>query len=175
MLRYYLIATALVVGALSFGAAFYRPGKPLELAAVRATGSPSAARFQGASTKTPEPVTGDAPWALSAFPGCFAQIERVRGPRAYVLERLPASRRPVPSGATLRSGACTVGVLARGLRLARGEERLRVGRSQLFETDGVPFEIPAPRELVLLREGAGVWELRRYRTAGGARIELPGN
>jgi hypothetical protein len=173
VLRYYLAATILVVGALAVGAAFHRPGKPLEVAAVRASGSPSAPRFQAPSTRSPAPVSGEAPWALSAFPECFTQTERVRGPRAYVRAHLPASLHPVPSGRSARSGDCTVDVLGEGLRLKRGEERLFVARARLFQVGGSPFERSGTRELVLLREAGSSWEMRRYRTAPGARIGLP--
>jgi hypothetical protein len=173
VLRYYLIATVLVLGALAIGAAFYRPGQPLEVAAVQSTGSPSAPRSQAPSTLTPEPVTGEAPWALSAFPACFTQTERVRGPRSYVRSQLPAGLRAIPSGSSARSADCTVEVLADGLRLTRGQERLSVPRSRLYQAGGPPFGLFAPRELVLLHDGGGWWELRRYRTAAGSRIEVP--
>ncbi|MGP6159454.1 MAG: hypothetical protein ACLPYS_18425 [Vulcanimicrobiaceae bacterium] len=170
MLRYYLAATFLVVGALAVGAAFYRSGKPLELAAVQATGSPSAPRYQAPSLRAPAPVIGDAPWALSAFPACFTELARERGPRAFVQARLPAGLLPLPSGTTVRSGDCSVLVGDGDLRLVRGEERLHVAGARLFQAAGPPFGLAGRRELALLRDAGGWWELRRYRTAAGARI-----
>ena len=95
MLRYYVVATILVVGALAAGASFYRPGKPLEVASVQSTGSPSPPRFQAPSSRTPEPVTGEAPWALSALPECFAQTEEVRGTERFVRAHVPPYARSI--------------------------------------------------------------------------------
>jgi hypothetical protein len=128
--------------------------------------------LQAPSTRTPEPVTGDAPWALSAFPECFTQTGRARGPRAFVAARLPAGLSRVPSGRVLHSGDCTVQVRAAELRLARKEERLRIPGSLLFQAGGTSLGGPRS-ELVLLRVAGGSWEMRSYHAAPGARLERP--
>jgi len=84
VLRYYLIATAIVV---TFGiivAALHRPGRDLRVASVKATGSPSPPRREGASTFSPPPPIGNAPWAMSALPECFHQEHEVHGTWAFV-------------------------------------------------------------------------------------------
>jgi hypothetical protein len=174
VLRYYVVATILVVGALAIGASLYRPGKPLEVASVQSTGSPSPPRFQAPSSRTPEPVSGEAPWALSALPECFAQTQEVRGSARFVRAHVPPRARPIPPGRFLRSGDCLVFVTPRGLAVARGEERLGVAGGLLFALGGVAFETPARRELLLLRPAGRAWELRRYRTTGEATVQRDG-
>ena len=155
MLRYYLIATAIVV---TFGiivAALHRPGRDLRVASVKATGSPSPPRREGASTFSPPPPIGNAPWAMSALPECFHQEHEVHGTWAFVRAHVPAAARPLPRGTTLRASDCTVVVGDGVVDVARGNETLRVPPVAAL------YALPHDR-LALLRDDATDAVLRVY-------------
>ena len=132
MFRYLLIATAIVffVGALA--AALHHRSGELRVATVSSTGSPSPPRRQAASTFTPGPVTGDAPWALSAVPECFVQSAEARGPRRYALAHLPADATRLSEGTTVSASDCVAWVHGGNVILVRGGERLRVPSASLY-------------------------------------------
>jgi hypothetical protein len=127
MLRYYLISAGLVLFLGIVAGAFHRGvGPELRIASVQSTSSPSPPRSQGASRRTPSPVTGDAPWAMSAVPECFRQRREVQGPTEFVRARIPTGARVVPPGTTIASGDCELVVGEGSLELRRGSESLRV-------------------------------------------------
>ena len=159
MLRYYLIASVLVLGGLLIGTLFAHRAPPLRVASVAATGTPSPPRAESASTLQPGGVSGVAPWALSALPECFRQEREARGPFAYVRAQLPPGGRQLGAGAVLRAADCTLRVESSWLSVERGSERL---------------VIPAPARaflsgqvLALLRRSGRNGELRVYRPAAG--------
>jgi hypothetical protein len=155
VLRYYLIATAIVV---SFGvilAAFHRPGRELRVASVQSTGSPSPPRREAASRYSPPPPNGNAPWALSALPECFHQEHEFHGTPASVGAHLPRTARLVPRGTRLRASDCTVVVGDRVVDVVRGNETLRVPPVASL------YALPRDR-FALLREDAYGAVLRLY-------------
>jgi len=136
MSRYYLLATVLVIGALAIGANSAHRGPPLDVKSVQATGSPSPARVQAASTLVPGAVTGKAPWALSALPECFVQESQARGPLAFVLAQLPPRAAPVPHHVVSRVGDCAVHVLEHSALVERGAEALTIPPDARFWVAG---------------------------------------
>jgi hypothetical protein len=166
MLRYYLIASGIVLGALLVATLFVHRGGPLKVATVRATGSPSPPRLQAGSTFEPGGVAGIAPWALSALPECFRQERVARGPFASLRAQLPSGGVRLEPGGVLRVADCT----------------LRAGPDELgVERGSVRLEVPPParafvagQELVLLRRSGANGELRVYRPAKGSWSVTPG-
>lgn len=100
--------------------------RPLEVASVRATGTPSAGRPQSESTALVRDFTGDAPWALSALPECFSQRLSARGPMDRIRARLPRGSVRLVSGATVSSGNCTVFVGRKDARVERRADRFHL-------------------------------------------------
>ena len=74
----------------------------------------------------PDHIIGNAPWALSALPDCFAQRSETTGSVSYVESRLPAGAQPVRAGTRLTYGSCTILVGDGELLVERGSDRLRV-------------------------------------------------
>ena len=128
MLRFYLIATAIVLIAGVVVAALYRGGgsRDLRIASVQSTASPSPPRAQAVASRAPLVPSGDAPWALSAVPECFRQRREVHGPPAFVRAAIPPSAKPLPAGTAVRAGDCTVTVGADVVDVRRAGETLRV-------------------------------------------------
>lgn len=165
MLRFYVIATAIVVGALLVALRFERPGRPLEVAPVRSTGSPSAARPQGRSTLVPLDVNGNAPWALSALPECFEQVFSARGKADYLRAQLPGGAVPVTGRAELLSADCRLEIAPGVASVERRGERLVIPPPVQF------YRWPARIGFVRMAEKGG-GELRVYRLHGGGPIVL---
>ena len=151
----------LVVGALLVLTLFVRHARKLDVAAVQASGSPSASRPQP-SSKPDTGVAGEAPWALSALPECFEQLSETRGSFAFAAARLPTGGRLAPSGSALRAADCSVSVGERGLLVRRGDLRLVV------PPDARLYVWP-DRFAVLRRDGASA-DLRLYRGASGTSV-----
>ena len=110
MWRFFLIATALVVGGLLILLRFEHRGRALEVASVRASGTPTLGRAQGRSTFAPSEVEGEAPWAMSALPECFEQVFAAHGKAVFVRGQLPGGARPVVGRAQLRRADCIVDI-----------------------------------------------------------------
>ena len=156
MLRYVLIATCIVVLFGAVAAAVHRAGGPLRMASVQTTGSPSPPRREAPSTFTPGPVTGDAPWALSAVPECFHQESETAGSERFVLARIPHGASLAPPGVTVTSRDCIVWARASDVVLVRGAERLRVPSGRLLL-------LRDRSRIALLAQDAGRTVLREYR------------
>ncbi len=134
MIRYYAIATAIVVIALAVGLAFapheragFRPETAGASPMPEATGTPSIGRTQ---PDEPEPEALErvarAPWALSVLPECFEQRASARGPVDFVLAHLPGDLALVPAGSVLRAADCRVRVYRTSALVTRGTSVLFV-------------------------------------------------
>jgi len=155
MLRYFAIATVIVLAIVVFATAWTHrdliririaptalpvPPKPGD--AIAAHGSPNV------------PISGDAPWALSALPDCLIQERNARGPISYVRAKLPRDARPIAPGTELVLGPCTISVGNGEIRVQRGPDRLRIPpHVTLFRSD---------EGLALLRTTGKTAELRVY-------------
>jgi hypothetical protein len=174
VLRYFAIATVLVVSFIVAFTAFHLGGPPANGRPhyVTATGTPGPPQHEPDVARTPEAVTGFAPWALSALPECFTQTREVRGSATYVRGRLDAALVEIPVGSEVRSGDCTVVRRHLGqLDVARGSDvALIVADVTAFLTERADSQSPHARTLVVMvRSGAG-FVLRRYRTSTDAVI-----
>ncbi len=175
MTRYYAIATVLVVLFVGIVVGFGQAGRRLDVRSpdVEHPGSPSRPRAAAAlaSGATAEPFDADAPWALSALPECYAQIGSLRDFPDVVRRHVPRVAEPLPAGSTLRTGTCALDVGPRGLTIRRGPDRFRVGGVQRFFLTRDPAH---GEVLVLLRQGDGLPELRRYTLRLPSRLSVPG-
>lgn len=144
MLRYFAIATVIVLTIVVYVTARTRLGLPGHV------------NFWKVATPPPkaDDVTGNAPWALSALPDCFEQTSETTGSAAYVAARLPAGAQLVAAGTHLNYGPCTIFVRRDELLVTRGSDRLRVPpQTRLYRIDGT---------LALLRTSGTTTTLRIY-------------
>lgn len=165
MLRFYAIAAVLVVGALAIALLFAHPGLALRMASVQSTGTPSAARRQGPDDFAPPPVSGSAPWALSALPECFKQLRAAHGSEAYVRGFVPANAREVVEDVDVAVADCRLSIYAGAAEVERGDERL-------FVPPEATFFVTPDGALVLLRRSPQYSELRVYESATGTRLDF---
>ena len=120
----YLIAATVLVAAFLFVVTL-RKGAPPDLrVSARASGTPSAPRAQASDNVTVRPLSGDAPWALSALPDCARQHSEDRGDAVAVRAKIP--EQAVPVQGHLVAGKCTIDVTADGIFVQRGSDRLRI-------------------------------------------------
>jgi len=156
MLRYFAIATVLVL-AVAVIATMHANSSFMRLRFAASTHAPAPQHLPlkfGEGGATPDAVSGDAPWALSALPDCFAQRAETTGRVAFVRAHIPANAEPVPSGTTLTYGPCTIIVREDQLLIDRGSDRMRVPpRATLYRRGG---------QLVLLRTTGSSAVLRTY-------------
>ncbi len=154
MIRYYAIAVVLVMSAAVLATAWVnRDLIRIKIASVYAPAPPKPLDSTG-GPRTAVPFRGDAPWALSALPGCVTQVLARTGPRAYVLEGLPSGATPVVGRATLSYGDCTISVGGDEAYVTRGPDRFHIPPHVQFYT--------APGALAVLRADAKGNELRVY-------------
>ena len=164
MLRWYAIATLVVVlvGA-ALTAHHFLMGQT-KLASVRVAVSPRAdARAEHGSRGVP--ASGfrmQGPAMLSTVPDCVIQEKLIRGPRAFVESQLPRARERVPPGSRLTVGACTILVRSDDLLVMRGNDTLRVSPdARLFTiSNGLLVEVDEGRfvEARLYRRSTGLME-----------------
>jgi hypothetical protein len=160
MLPYYLVAAVLVIAAVTIVASGIGQRREVRVASVPAHGTPSPPRHEAASTLQPGPVTGEAPWALSAVPECFRQASAVHGTPAFVAARLPGDARRLPPGSVVSAADCRLLVGPATLTLERGGERLVVPREARAYVEG--------ERLLVLRTAGATADLRVYhRVSGG--------
>lgn len=157
MLRYYAIATGLVLTIAVFATAWsYRDLIRIKIASTNLRVPPRASEQLSSRGSSTEPLSGDAPWALSALPDCLRQRSEVTGPAAYVRAHLPRGLTIVAPGSKLRYGPCTISVVGDEAYVTRGSDRLRIPpRVQLYCAPGV---------LALLRLSRSGNALRIYDT-----------
>jgi hypothetical protein len=156
MLRYYLIATVIVVafGSIVFAHRFAANGWKLH---AEATGLPSAAHGNSNEgfVATPEPFfVGQGPWVLSALPTCFVQQSSKEGPSRLMHADVPQDAARIAPGTTLHRANCNVLVRAHDVWVYRGGDRLRVPpEARLYN---------GPEGLTLVYEHAGRTQVRVY-------------
>jgi hypothetical protein len=153
VIRYYIIATAIVVvfGGIVFA---HRLAPPNLQISAQPTGTPTVETHHAEAPATARPFTGQGPWVLSALPACFDEQSRVSGPAAAVRAKLPPAGDRIAPGTTLQVGSCTLVVRARDIWVDRGPDRLRVPpEAALYRVDG---------HLVLTARSGGQLEIRRY-------------
>lgn len=164
-MRYLALATAIVGVVLAIVVALGHGGPgPDTRVRYSSGGTPGPAQRDPWRGAAAAPVTGDAPWALSAVPECFRERSLARGSLAFVRAHVPVGARTVPLGTIVTVADCRVTVGARGIFVSRGDNVLRV---------------PAPAKLSLLgatlvletRDGAR-GEVRTYRLATGAVLRV---
>ncbi|HEX8806454.1 MAG TPA: hypothetical protein VF741_05875 [Candidatus Aquilonibacter sp.] len=149
MLRYFAIATVVVLTIVVYVTARTHLGLPGHVNFWKATAPPP---------KTAD-VTGNAPWALSALPDCFEQTSETTGSAAYVAARLPSGAQLVAAGTHLKYGSCTILVRHDELLVTRGSDRLRVPPYTRLYTAGTT--------LALLRTSGMTTTLRIYNITTG--------
>jgi hypothetical protein len=155
VIRYYIIATAIVVifGSIVFA---HRLAAPDLRIAAQPTGTPTVETrtSEVPARATARPFSGQGPWVLSALPACFDEQSRVSGPAADLAAKLPPASDRIAAGTTLEVAACTVIVRARDIWVERGGDRLRVTPdAALYRVDG--------RLVLAVRAGSRL-EIRRY-------------
>jgi len=165
LLKYYAIATLLVVGSLLVAAQFSGSRTDINVSGgPRSTGTPSVPRPQPTTSFGPQGVQGEAPWAFSALPECFQQEAEAHGPLAFVRAHVPAGMRPVASPSHLETADCTVHVLAHSVVVDRGTERLEVPpETQMFADD---------QHFGLLRRTGKTAVLRVYHLPANRRVNF---
>jgi hypothetical protein len=160
--RFLALATAIVFGAMAVILALPKQPSP-SLPAPRYTsgdGTPGPSAHDD-GRRQPPPVTGNAPWALSALPECFHQRAGAHGPPAFARARIPRGARPVAAPATLQAGDCTLVVAADSATVTRGENRLLIPAVARFYVAG--------DRLILERSEGARDDVRVYVLTSGAR------
>ena len=153
MIRYYLIATAIVVvfGSIVFA---HRLAPPDLRISAQPSGTPTVERHVAEAPSTARPFTGQGPWVLSALPDCFDEQSRISGPLRALAPKLPPAADRIATGTVLHSGDCTLLVRAGDIWVSRGLDRLRVPpAAALYRVDG---------RLVLSVRTGDQLEIRRY-------------
>jgi hypothetical protein len=106
---------------------------------------------------TAAPLSGDAPWALSALPECLVQVTKSTGSARYVRAHLPAKSVPLVPPKRLVYGDCAIDIENDEAIVRRGADRLRIPpRAQFYRTAGF---------FSMIRETARGAELRVYQPA----------
>lgn len=126
MLRYFVIASVLVVGTFVGITAYHRYHLPIAVKGGRATMPPHASSSAPPSSHRVQGLRGDAPWALSALPECLVQTQEWKGSLGVVTSHVPRGARAVAPWSVLHYGDCTIFV-ARGQAVVhRGQDWLRI-------------------------------------------------
>jgi hypothetical protein len=153
VIRYYLLATLIVLAIGGLVYAHRRTAPGLQIAA-KPTGTPTVETRAVASSATAPPFSGQGPWVLSALPACFDEQSRVRGPVGQLAAKVPSAEDRIAPGTTLRVADCTVTVRRDDIWIERGPDRLRVPpTAALYRVDG---------RLTLTVQTGDVLEIRRY-------------
>ncbi len=156
MTRYFLLA-AIIVLAIAVAATAYvqRDLIRIKIGATNVPAPPKPERPSQASSVPARPFAGDAPWALSALPECWKQIEEDSGPLAYVRSHLPKAAVAIRPPAKLVFGDCTLQVREFDATVERGPDRFHIPPQATFYRVG--------ERLVLVHAAGGRGELRIYR------------
>lgn len=125
MLRYYAIATAIVL-TVAVLVTLQAGEISLRFRNASASPPPQHLRLNDGGGVSAAPIAGDAPWALSALPDCFHQEVEWSGSATYVDAHLPTTMARVPAGTKLAYGSCTISVGDGELSVRRGDDRFRI-------------------------------------------------
>ncbi len=126
----------------------------IKIASVYARVAPKPGASSRVRSGAIAPLSGDAPWALSALPECLTQLSKSAGSTRYVIAHLPKNAVRIAPPAHLAFGDCTIAIDGREAFVRREDDRFRIPPSVQFYRAGA--------ELVMLREAAGSVELRVY-------------
>jgi hypothetical protein len=159
--RYLALATLIVLGAvaiiLRLPAGHRTPGGEVRFSSSTATPGPP--QNGDVSQSTPRPVTGEAPWALSALPECLRQDFRRDGTPAFARIGFPKAAVRLSPGSRFRIADCTFMVGTDTIAVQRGADRLIVPpAAHLYRSPG---------KLVLERTAYGRDEVRVYSVVSG--------
>jgi hypothetical protein len=156
LLRYFTIASVIVLGAAVLAANWWtrQPHARLRIARVAATPISATGYANNGRMRAGAPFIGDAPWALSALPECLLQKAEASGPPAFVRAALPKGAQPIAAPATLQYRDCTIQIRADDALVTRGADRLHIPPDAHFYRLG--------NRLLLLYEDASGAQLRTY-------------
>jgi hypothetical protein len=126
----------------------------LHVASVYASVPPKPVQAPPKTKRHSVAFTGDAPWALSALPECFAPIGKSTGPLKYVLSKIPAGAQMVVPPKNLTYADCTLEIRGETVYVHRGVDRMRIPPPARVYVGG--------GTLALLRGASGGYELRVY-------------
>ncbi len=125
MLRYFIIATIIVVGIFIAAAALHEAESRFR--ATSGHGHPArSAMIATRDGRGNAAVRGDAPWALSALPECMIQTTEGKGSLRTLLAHLPHNAQEIVPPATLHYSDCTLSISGDQALVSRGEDRLRI-------------------------------------------------
>jgi hypothetical protein len=160
VLRYLVLSTLIVLASAVVVAGWVnRDLIRIKIASVyaRVSANPGAAASE---QRASVPLSGDAPWALSALPECLTQMTESMGTLAYVRAHLPHGAQAIAPPATLRYGDCSISIAGDEALVRRGPDRLRIPpRVQFYRTQGL---------LAMLRQTPQGAELRVYAPSGSS-------
>jgi hypothetical protein len=155
VIRYLAVSTVIVLGIGVVVAAWVnRDLIRIKIASVYARVAPKPGPSSRAPSVAIAPLSGDAPWALSALPECLTQISKSTGSMRYVIAHLPKNAVWIAPPAHLSFGDCAISIDGREAFVRRGNDRFRIPPSVKFYR--------AHGEIAMLREAAGSVELRVY-------------
>ncbi len=155
MIKYLAVSTVIVFGIGVVVAAWVnRDLIRIKIASVYARVAPKPGASSRLRSGSIAPLSGDAPWALSALPECLTQVSKSTGSTRYVLAHLPKNAVWIAPPAHLAFGDCTIAIDGREAFVRRGDDRFRIPPSVKFYRAGGEF--------VMLREAARSVELRVY-------------
>ncbi|MGH7738158.1 MAG: hypothetical protein ACREMP_09880 [Candidatus Tyrphobacter sp.] len=126
MIRYFVIATVLVVGIFVAVTAFHQYRLRIVVRGGKATMTPHASSSVPPHRHLVRGFHAIAPWALSALPECLTPIEEWKGQLRDVRAHLPRGARKVIAPALLQYGNCTVKVLSDSAVVTRGHDRMTI-------------------------------------------------
>lgn len=137
MVRYFVIATVLVVGTFVAVTAYHTYALRIRVAGGRATMPPKATGSEAKSAAALLPLRGDAPWALSALPECLIQVQEWKGTLRYALSHVPRDATVIASPAQLHYADCRVSIVGDEAFVRRGGDRLRIPpRARFYRVAG---------------------------------------
>lgn len=136
MLKYYAIASVIVLTIVVIATMRFHSFAHMRLRSSNHSPPPQHLRYGDSSGENTGALSGDAPWALSALPDCFKQKSEWTGSATYVDSRVPRAAHPIPPGAQLRFGPCTILVRNGELYVSRGADHFRIPPNAVLYRNG---------------------------------------
>lgn len=137
MIRYFVVATILVVGTLVAATAYREFGVRIIVGHGKGTIAPRPAPPLPRSSRAPRGLHGDAAWALSALPECVIPVQEWAGSLSYVRAHLPHDARSISPPARLHYADCTIVLTDSQAFVIRGADTLRIPPTmQLYALPG---------------------------------------